>query len=70
MTTLQEATYYAVLIYCSLAILSLLFLSLTGLVMIRKIVKAKHKIDEKINLLTGLPYISKHILKAVKENLK
>lgn len=70
MTTLQVATYYAVLIYCSMAILGMVFVSIAGLVAIRKIAKAKRKVDEKISLLSNLPYISKHIAKAVRENLK
>ena len=53
-----------------MAILGMVFVSIAGLVAIRKIAKAKRKVDEKISLLSNLPYISKHIAKAVRENLK
>ena len=70
MSTLQEATYYAALIYFSLAILTLFIIGISALVIIKKITKTKKKINEKINVLSNLPYISKYVVKAVKESLK
>jgi ABC-type spermidine/putrescine transport system permease subunit II len=70
MTTLQEATYYSALIFCSLAILSIVIGSIAGLVVLKKVNKTKRKINEKLNIVSNLPYISKHVLRAVKENIK
>ena len=70
MSTLQEATYYAALIYFSLAILTLFIIGISALVIIKKITKTKKKINEKINVLSNLPYISKYVVKTVKESLK
>lgn len=70
MSTLQEATYYAVLIYSSLMILALFGVIVGMLVIKSKIGKTKRNIEQKINVLTNIPYIGKHVFRAVKDNLK
>ena len=70
MSTLQEATTYAVLIYSSLMILALIGFLITALVIKSKIGKTKRSIEQKVHILTNLPYIGKHVFRAVKDNLK
>lgn len=70
MTTLQEATYYVALIFFSVMTIAVLAFSVMALVIKHKVTKAKHSIEEKIDIITHLPYIGKHILQAVKIHLK
>lgn len=70
MTTLQEATDYVALIFFSVMIIAVLAFSVTAMVIKHKVTKAKQNIEDKINIITHLPYIGKHILQAVKGNLK
>lgn len=70
MSSLQEATDYVALVFMVVMLLALLVLVIVGLVVKHKISKAKHNIEEKVNIVTNLPYIGKHIIKAVKNNLK
>lgn len=70
MTTLQIATDYAVLVYCSLIILAFISLLIAALVVKSKINKVKHNIKQKVDLLTNMPYIGKHVVEAIKKNLK
>lgn len=70
MTTLQTATDYSVLVYCSLMVLTLISVLIVGLVVKSKINKVRQNIKQKVDLLTNLPYIGKHVVEAIKKNLK
>lgn len=66
MSTLQEATDYAVLIYASVMLLCLLVGIIIVFVVKAKIKKAKLKVKQGYRVLTNLPYIGKEVLNAVK----
>lgn len=70
MTTLQEATYYAALVYFSLMIIAMIVFLITMLVLKSKISKAKRNVEQKIDILTNIPYIGKHVFRAIKDNIK
>lgn len=70
MSTLQEVTDYAALVFMGLMVLGLISLIITTITIKHKISEAKQKVEDAFNLVSGLPYIGKQIFKAVKENIK